>query len=200
MTITGISGGMNTFAAIKQVNNGNESRVDAASGNRPPPPPQGGNIFTAVTQALSSIGALDSQDASSTGSGSDSGGNSKVVQAFGTFMNDLMGALHQHARAGGAQSSHGPVAQGPSGLPPDPFGPPPGMGQGLQSLSQQHGADQNSATSDSGDTSALRNSFQSLLSAMGVTSSSATLQNFLSALSSNMSGVSASGNVVNTQA
>lgn len=186
MTITAIPGGMNTTAAFKQIGVQIESGVDATSGNRPPPPPAGGNIFKAVTQALSSIGALDSQDASNTSS--DSGSNTKVVQAFGTFMNDLMGALHQHAQAGGTQLPDGAAAQRPPG-------PPPGMAQGSQSLLQQYGA-----PSDSGDTSVLQSSFQSLLSAMGVTNSNATLQNFLSALSTKMNGASASGNVVNTQA
>lgn len=119
MAIKGISGGMNTFAAINQINGGNESGVGAASGSRLPSP-QWGDIFTAVTQTLSSIGALDFQDELRTSS--DSGENSKVVQAFSTFMNDLMDAcLRQHAQAGDSQSSDGSLAQDPSDPPPAPF-------------------------------------------------------------------------------
>lgn len=189
MTISGISASMNSITAIRQVDRGSENSSVAGAAGRPAQAPQGGELFSAVTQALSSIGALDSQDSS---------GSSTVVQAFGTFMNDLMGALHQHA--GGSQAAGSSAAQRPSGPPPERSGPPPGMGQGMQGLSQQSTVSSEGSTSDSADGNVLENSFQALLSALGVSDSNATLQNFLDALSRNMAGASSSGNVVNTQA
>ena len=199
MTIPGISGGMSPFMPIRQVNREREPGIKAAEGKLPAQSPQAGNLFSAVTQALSAIGALETQNPTDTSTGS--GRNATIVQAFGTFMNDLMGALHQQTQAGGAPSSGSAEKQHrPSGPPPDPSGPSPGLAQGAQSLVQQLGTTANTAASESGDASVLQNSFQALLDAMGVSNSQASLQNFLSALSSNLAGASTSGNVVNTLA
>jgi len=195
MTIPGISGGMSPFMPIRQVNSEREPGIKAAEGKLPAQSPQAGNLFSAVTQALSAIGALETQNPTDTSTGS--GRNATIVQAFGTFMNDLMGALHQQIQADGAPSTGSAARSGP---PPDPSGPPPGMAQGSQSLVQQLGTTANSAASKSGDASVLQNSFQALLSAMGVSNSDASLQNFLSALSTHLAGASTSGNVVNTLA
>jgi len=75
----------------------------------------------------------------------------------------------------------------------------------LKSLIAQLSSSSSTSSSDTSSTSStaltsLQQSFSGLMTALGDTSSNATLGNFLQAFAGNLSGSSTSGNVVNTSA
>lgn len=158
------------------------SSAASAARRAPPPPPdgEGGGFIGAIADALKSIGlSSDSEAAESTDS-------SNAAQALGSFLEDLMSALH---------------AQGSDESVPPPYGEAPQGGPGklaedLGSLIAKLG----SSTDDS--TGSLESSFGKLLTALGADSSDAASQlgSFLQALASGMPEARTSGNLINTTA
>lgn len=176
MTISGISSSMTM--PVPSMHGGQEQQTGAVGGKRPPPPQggpggPGGALPAAVSQTLSKLGLLDTED-SSTGSSAGTQNDSAKVQAIGSFMLDLMGALHAQHEQNGATQSSGFGTEGKAQLSTD------------------------GTASDGDDSSVLERSFESLLSALGASDSEVTLTDFLDALST--TGLGSSGNVVDTQA
>lgn len=166
---------------------------------RRPPPPDGGGFIDAIASALQSLGISSTDSTASTSgtarttgaTGTDSG---NAAQALGSFLHELMGALHEQGA-----SSPPPSGEGQA------YGPPGGGGPGrleadLQSLISKLGA--SGETSETGETSgsALEASFQSLLEALGSDTSDASgkLASFLQALSDKLPNAGSSGNLINT--
>jgi hypothetical protein len=182
----------------------------------------------AVMQSLASaLGAADSSTASTVSSDGTAATDSSasttdaqgVDQAFGSFMQSLMGAMHAQG-SGSASGTSASEQEGGDAVQGARRGPPPGGGgrmeSDLQSLVQALSASSgttgssdtadsssdSSATSDS-DTSDLQAKFKDLLSALGAPTdnSDATLNSFLQALQSNMgSATHPAGNAVDTTA
>ena len=163
---------------------------------RRPPPPDGGGFIDAIASALQSLG-ISSTDSTASTTGTDNG---NAAQALGSFLHELMGALHEQGA-----SSPPPSGEGQA------YGPPGGGGPGrleadLQSLISKLGASGESSdtseTSETGETSgsALEASFQSLLEALGSDTSDASgkLASFLQALSDKLPNAGSSGNLINT--
>jgi hypothetical protein len=179
--------------------------------NGPPPPRDGGGFIDAIASALQSIGVSssdsDTSTTSTTSSTSDSSTDSSAssgnaAQALGSFLHELMGALHKQ----GATSSSSGDKQS-YGAPPS--GGPGRMEADLQSLISKLGSGSTSdtASTDSEDsedttTSSLTTSFQGLLQALGSDTSGASskLTSFLQALSDKLPDAGASGNMINTSA
>jgi hypothetical protein len=181
------------------------SRADgnAAPTGAPPRPPRGGGFIEAIASALQQIGVDDASSGAtasttatstdgSTDSASADGGN--VAQALGSFLQSLMGALHQQ---GGDKGGPPPYGEGPQG------GGPGKLGADVQSLISKL----SSGGTDSADgaTDDLESSFKNLLDKLSGGSTDSTdantkLASFLQALSNNLqaSGGSSSGNLINT--
>lgn len=227
MTISALTSG-STFAA-SQVNASNRlSNVDGANrsasagtSRRAPPSAEGGAFIDAIASALSSVGmtaspasssssAFASSQSSSVSDGSnDTNATTDPAQALGAFLHTLMSSLHaQNGTAAGTEGAQPPgpapvEGRGGRGRPGD-------IESDLQSLIQSLASDSSSssASSASDSTSELQQSFADLLNALGgntassdsSSDSSARLSGFLQALSSNLSGASSSGNLINTSA
>jgi hypothetical protein len=167
-----------------------------------PPPRSGEGFIDAIASALESLGLPqgDSATADSSSPDASSTGNGNAAQALGSFLHELMGALHEE----GASSSESTSSSGDG----QAYGPPGGPGgprkleANLQSLisklvssSETAGSD---GTEDSG--SALQSSFQGLLEALGsdTSNSGSKLASFLQALSDKLPNAGTSGNLINT--
>ncbi|RZI42439.1 hypothetical protein EGT07_14630 [Herbaspirillum sp. HC18] len=217
MTVSGISSSqismfqMNKTGSASQA--GGNSGVQGTEGNRPPPPPPGGGFGSAIKDALSSLGIdLDSlSDSSSSTSATGAtdtsatetdGSTESASAALKSFMHTLMDTLHAQgssgAQAQGETEGSGQV-QGPGGHHHGGHGNIQADMQSLiQKLSSSSSDSTSSNTSDS-DTSELQQSFDSLMNALGASSSGsdATLSKFLQALQGNMEP---KGTIVNTTA
>jgi hypothetical protein len=198
---------------LSYVSKSSSASGDDASGqvrNGPPPPRDGGGFIDAIASALQSIGVSNSDSGTSTtsttsDSSTDSSASSgNAAQALGSFLHDLMGALHKQgadSSSSGDKQSYGHHQGGPGR-----------MGADLQSLISKLGSGSASDTSgtastsdtDSEDstTSSLMTSFQGLLQALGSDTSGAStkLTSFLQALSDKLPDAGASGNMINTSA
>jgi hypothetical protein len=198
---------------LSYVSKSSSASGDDASGqvrNGPPPPRDGGGFIDAIASALQSIGVSNSDSGTSTTSStSDSSTDSSAssgnaAQALGSFLHDLMGALHKQgadSSSSGDKQSYGHHQGGPGR-----------MGADLQSLISKLGSGSTSDTSgtastsdtDSEDstTSSLTTSFQGLLQSLGSDTSDASgkLSSFLQALSDKLPDAGASGNMINTSA
>jgi hypothetical protein len=191
---------------------GSASSDDASAQvrNGPPPPRDGDGFIDAIASALQSIGVSNGDSGTSTtsttsDSSTDSSASSgNAAQALGSFLHDLMGALHQQgatSSSSGDKQSYGHHQGGPGR-----------MGADLQSLISKLGSGSASDTSgtsstdstDSEDstTSSLTTSFQGLLQALGSDTSGASskLTSFLQALSDKLPDAGTSGNMINTSA
>lgn len=190
--------------------------------HRPPPPPDGGALVGAVADALQSIGvtATGTADDGSAAAGTDTAPQGNAAHALGSFLHELMGALHQQGAAqGGGQGGQPPDDQAygpPGGGPGGPGGaggaggPPGGPGrlaadlQGLISrlgTSASDSADSNAAaTATDSASSPLESAFAHLLQALGSDSAGAggKLSSFLQTLADKLPGAGSSGNLINT--
>ena len=183
-------------------------------------------VFQALSQAgISGGSAANSSSAPST---TTSASDQNPLQALGAFMHDLFSALQNQGgqAAQGAQTSaqgtsdsdrgHGgtgtsAVSGAPRGHHHHGGGGVAHMESNLQSLIQQLSSSDStsSATDTSGSStatasatnssSALQQSYQNLLSSLGLSGGSSSLGNFLQALSQNLQDLGSTGNVVNTQ-
>ncbi|WP_256080943.1 hypothetical protein [Massilia sp. YIM B04103] len=174
---------------------------------RRPPPPDSGGLVNAIADALKSIGVGGTEDAASTDGSTDStsGASGNAAQALGSFLQDLMAALHEQGGAQGGSPPYGEAGQG--GGPGGAGGPGPGGGPGklasdLQGLiSKLDGGASSEDETVSGSTT-LESSFKSLLQALGSDSSdsSTQLSSFLKALANGLPNAGSSGNLINTSA
>ena len=188
-----------------------------------------GAILDAVFQALSQAGISggSAANSSSAPSTTTSASDQNPLQALGAFMHDLFSALQNQGgqAAQGAQTSaqgtsdsdgdHRGTGSGASGAPRGHHhhggGGVARMESNLQSLIQQLSSSDStsSATDTSGSSTAtvsatnssstLQQSYQNLLSSLGLSGGSSSLGNFLQALSQNLQDLGSTGNVVNTQ-
>ncbi|MBY0241746.1 MAG: hypothetical protein K2X55_20780 [Burkholderiaceae bacterium] len=97
----------------------------AGSVHRPPPPTDGGALLGAVADALQSIGVTTTgtaDDGSETAASS--GTQNNAAQALGSFLHELMGALHEQGASGQAGGQGGQLPDGQA------YGPPGGGGGG----------------------------------------------------------------------
>lgn len=212
MTISSLtsSSAISQLNHVSKLNRASSGADDGAVRAAPPPRPQGGGFINAIASALKSIGVTDSSSDTSTtsASGDAATGTENAAQALGSFLQDLMGALHEQgaASSGSATGSdtYGPPAGGPGG----PGGGPGKLGADLQSLisklGSSTGADSDGdadSTTDS-STASLESSFKNLLQALGGgdddSATNTKLASFLQALSDNLPGAGSSGNLVNT--
>jgi hypothetical protein len=205
-----------------------QSQAGAARPAPPPRPPEGGGpvdggrLIDAIASALKDIGATTASDDAS----ADRASASDPAKALGDFLHSLADALHgQHGGGGPQGAGPGGPPPGQQGGPPpgQQGGPPPGQQGGarggnlqsdLQSLiaslnsTRASSSDSSSTSSDSATTSnstvaTLSSSFKELISALGLNEASGTaskLTQFLQALSSNLQGANASGNLIDTSA
>ena len=155
---------------------------DKARQPPPPPPPDGqppgaGGFVNAIGEALSSFGVTDVA----------SSDKESAAAALGSFLQELMGALHAQGEAKGA------AAEGKSGHPS-----PGRLSEDLQGLISSLQADD----SQTSETSSLEGSFSSLLEALGANSSDAhsKLAGFLQALAGKLPQAGSSGNLIHTTA
>jgi hypothetical protein len=178
----------------------NDSGSTDATRQVPPPPPEGGGGFiSAIADALKSIGV-----SASSGESRESSDGSNAAHALGSFLEELMDALHAQ---GTEESAAPPYGEPPQGGPGSGGGPGK-LAEDLQSLIAKLGssaADADATTGaeeSSGTTGALETSFSNLLSAMGADSSDASSQlgSFLQALAGGMPQARSSGNLINTRA
>lgn len=188
------------------------SSTRQADGVRPPPPDEGGGLIGAIADALKSIGVDGGEetDASSTTSTESDTGN--AAQALGSFLENLMGALHAQNGEEGATPAYGEPPQGGPGM----GGGPGKLSSDLQSLISALGDAAGTTTSTTGSTStdgtsdtetdssvsALQDSFKSLLTALGGdgADSESKLSSFLQTLSAKLPSAGSSGNLIDTTA
>ncbi|KQX01816.1 hypothetical protein ASC94_04290 [Massilia sp. Root418] len=224
MTISSLtsSSAASQLSYVSKLNatSGNASGEGSQVGSRPPPPDDGGFI-DAIASALQSLGlsSSDGATADSTGTsstGADTGeaaGSGNAAQALGSFLHELMGALHEQ---GTSSSASPPPGGGQAYGPPGGGGPggPGGPGKleaDLQSLVAKLTSGSDTATSEADEAAeatngagtgatALETSFQSLLEALGSDTSDASgkLASFLQALSDILPNAGSSGNLINT--
>jgi hypothetical protein len=210
------------FLGISSVNSGAQdsdgdndgSRVSGASGN-------GGKFASAINQALSQFG-ISSAAASTTTGASSTASTQDPQQALTSFMQNLFAALHGGTQSTAANTNQ---AAGRSDSDGDNDGSSTSAVSGatgnghhhhhgggvsklegdLQNLIQQLSSSSGqsaSGSSTSGSTSsnsaldALQQSFNSLLSANGVSGGNASLSSFLQSLSQDLQGAPPTGNVV----
>ncbi len=152
------------------------------SGKMPPPPSDGGGFASAIADALTSIG-VDGSAASS----------EEASAAFGSFIEDLMGALH--GQSTGTAPAYGEAPQGGPGQ----------RSTDLQSLISALGGDNTGSTESTDSASALESAFKGLLTALGSDGSDsgdikAQLTSFLQALSDKLPAARNSGNLIDTTA
>ncbi|HJV50224.1 MAG TPA: hypothetical protein VJ652_02120 [Noviherbaspirillum sp.] len=217
-TISGISSSLSSVFQLNQTSgvkhSSGQRETGEVQGDRPPGPPPGGGLADAIIQALSDIGvtgqsstdssSTDSSSTASSDSSSASADSQSIAQAFGAFMHNLIGALRSQSESGatadGSQGSSDTVAQTQGAR--HHHGAAGNIQSDLQSLIQKLSSSSGSTDSDStGSTqSSLQQSFSNLLSTLGASNSDATVNKFLAALQSNLQGVTASGNIVNTTA
>ena len=189
----------------------------------------GGGLLGAIDSALKSAGiegGLESifgqSDTSSTASTettdtSSSNSTSDAASALNSFLQNLISALQSQGTSSTSSSSDDSSSttevSASQGMPPPPPYGGHGMEAKLQSLMASLSGDSSansstsanssstgSTSSDSTSSSDLQSSFQSLVSALGGNSDSASLSGFLQALSSGMQHHGPSGNVVSTTA
>lgn len=220
MTISSVSNS-NSIAQLYQMREvdqtQNTTKSKSIEMSPPPGPPLGGDFLNAIFQALTQIGAGESTDTttsstadSSSSSSSSTASSSDIAQALGSFMQNLMGALHDQssstASGSGTETDSEDDGSGNTSGTRSAGHHRPNIENDLQSLIQKlQGSSSTSSTSTTAadfTQSELEQSFQNLLSALGGGSSSseATLTNFLQAFADNMSGSSTSGSVISTQA
>jgi hypothetical protein len=185
--------------------------------NGPPPPRDGGGFMDAIASALQSIGVSNSDSGTSTtsttSSTSDSSTDSSAssgnaAQALGSFLHELMGALHKQgatSSSSGDKPSYGaPPSGGPGRMEADLQSLISKLGSGSDSDTASTGSTASTDSEDSEDTttSSLATSFQGLLQALGSDTSGAStkLTSFLQALSDKLPDAGASGNMINTSA
>ncbi|KQV80820.1 hypothetical protein ASD15_12990 [Massilia sp. Root351] len=181
-----------------------------AAARRPPPPPDRGGFVNAIASALESLGLAAGDGAGSTastntGASGAAAGSGNAAQALGSFLHELMGALHEQGASAEASATSGESqVYGPQGGAGGPSGPGK-LEADLQSLIAKLGSssetDSSGSTDGAGDAgSALETSFQSLLDAFGgdTADASGKLASFLQALSDKLSDAGASGNLINT--
>ena len=204
MTISSLTFG-SAASQLSYVSKPGVSNADGESGqvgNRPPPPPDGGGFIDAVASALESLGI---SDGGSAGTEASSSGN--AAQALGSFLHEMMGALHEQ----GASSSPSPSSSSSSGDShgyglPGGAGGPGKLEADLQSLIAKLGSSTETDSADSSSDSTgepgswLETSCQSLLEALGGDTSDASgkLASFLQALSDKLPNAGTSGNLINT--
>ncbi|GAB2843453.1 hypothetical protein GCM10027277_08680 [Pseudoduganella ginsengisoli] len=216
MTISSVtsSSAASQAAWVSQAQN-NSGAGNAGAAHRPPPPPDGGGLVGAIADALQSIGvtATGAADGGSATGSTDTRGN--AAQALGSFLHELMGALHEQgasAQAGGPPpdgQSYGPPGGGQGGSG-GPGGGPGRLSADLQSLIAKLGSsstDSSSSADSAGSTStessassALQNAFSNLLQALGTDASdpSSKLNSFLQTLADKLPSAGSSGNLINT--
>jgi hypothetical protein len=177
-------------------------------GNGPPPPRSGSGFIDAIASVLESLGLSEGDSATADSSSPDAGstGSGNAAQALGSFLHELMGALHEQGASSSESSSSSGDGQayGPPGGAGGPGGPggPGKLEADLQSLISKLGSSSETAgsdgTQDSG--SALQSSFQGLLEALGsdTSNSGSKLASFLQALSDKLPNAGSSGNLINT--
>lgn len=193
--------------------NANDSGESGQVGNGPPPPQSGGGFINAIASVLESLGLSEGDSATGDSTSSDgSTGSGNAAQALGSFLHELMGALHEQGASPESSSPGDGQAYGPpggNGGPGGPGGPGGAGGSGkleadLQSLISKLGSSSETAGSDGTEDSgsALESSFQSLLEALGsdTSNSGGKLASFLQALSDKLPNAGTSGNLINTSA
>jgi hypothetical protein len=214
MTISSLtsSSAASQLSYVSKLGSASAGAESGQVGNGPPPPRSGGGFIDAIASVLESLGLSEgdsatadssSPDASSTGSGN-------AAQALGSFLHELMGALHEQGASSSESSSSSGDGQayGPPGGAGGPGGPggPGKLEADLQSLIAKLGSSSESAgsegTEDSAEDSgsALQSSFQGLLEALGsdTSNSGSKLASFLQALSDKLPNAGTSGNLINT--
>lgn len=202
MTISSLTSG-SAASQLSYVSKPGVSNADGESGqvgNRPPPPPDGGGFIDAVASALESLGISDGGSA-----GTEASTSGNAAQALGSFLHEMMGALHEHGASSSPSSSSSSGDSHGYGLPGGAGGPGK-LEADLQSLIAKLGSstETDSADSSSDSTgeagSSLETSFQSLLEALGGDTSDASgkLASFLQALSDKLPNAGTSGNLINT--
>jgi len=212
---------VNKSAALSGTDSTGVGATRAAPPERPPGGP--GALVEAIGSALQTIGVTATSGTTS-GSETETGVSEDVAQALGSFLQELMGALHEQ---------RGNLAQGGQ-TAADGYGPPGGAGAGgpmeadLQSLigalAAANGTDgADGADSADSSASALETAFKNLLTALGgsaetdastavstdanatatatatsTSDTSARLATFLQSLAERLPGARASGNLVDT--
>lgn len=180
-----------TVNAVSSASQVQYQQIQAHSGNRPPPPPEGaqpfdgGALIDAIASALKEIGATSSTGSAISGEAAD------PAKALGDFLHSLASALH------GDKGVEGPPPGAAGGGPGGAGGGGGNIQSDLKSLIESLTAD------DSSDTSELESAFSKLVNALGLDEASGTsekLTEFLRALSTNLQGASASGNLIDTTA
>lgn len=185
------------------------SATQQTVGMRPPPPDDGGGLVGAIADALKSIGVDGSAETESTSATATDGTTDSdtettdAAQALGSFLENLMGALHAQ-NSGEAPPAYGEPPQGGPGM----GGGPGKLSGDLQSLisalgdgTQSTDASEDTDTADTSVT-ALQSSFKSLLTALGGDGADADskLSSFLQTLSARLPSAGSSGNLINTTA
>ncbi|HYD81268.1 MAG TPA: hypothetical protein VEC06_15790 [Paucimonas sp.] len=211
MTVSGISNASHANA-ISQYGNAvqkdDTNRQPSIEGGRPPGPPPGGGLIGAVMQTLSQIGAGQAAATESDGSSAAAGTGSSArsaLQSFGEFMQSLMAALHAQGPDGEAASvsrpgGNGSLSAGGFGEARAPGGPGR-LENDLQALIDGlSSSDASASDPDAGALTELDRSFSSLLSALGMTDGTTTLQDFLETLASKLQSGGPAGNVIDTLA
>ena len=197
MTINAISSSAASQLSYASRLSGTASATATQQAGRMPPPPsgEGGGLLGALADALKSIGVGGTEDTSAAATSGETG-TANAADALGSFLDNLMGALH--SQSSGTESATPSYAEAPQGGPGK-------LSADLQSLISTLGdgtdGASTSATATDG-TSALQSSFKSLLTALGGDGSDADakLSGFLQTLASRLPSAGSSGNLINTTA
>ncbi|GGX86745.1 hypothetical protein GJV26_28835 [Massilia dura] len=221
MTINSLTAGAaSQLSYASRLSGTSSTTATRQSSQMPPPPPgDGGGLLGAIADALKSVGIGGTDDTGSTSASSGTStstsessetGTDSEAQALGSFLENLMGALH--AQNSGSTDSAAQYGEPPQGGP-DLGGGPGKLASDLQSLISSledgTGGTESAASTDSvagteasDSTAALQSSFKSLLTALGGDGSDASskLSSFLQTLSSRLPSAGSAGNLINTTA
>ena len=224
MNLNSLSAISNT-TADGQVCQVNKTSGDSASVGRtergapPPPPPDGGGLIDAIAKALQSLGVGESSSESANSDSTNAAisndaadtNSANVAQALGSFLQELLGVLHQQKTTKQTSTETSSDTQALSNATgAREFRGPARLQDDLQSLMTQLQSAENAdaeETSTTTSTSNLSSSFAKLLQALGVSESSSgagnsntKLSDFLQTLMSNLPTENQRGNVINVVA
>lgn len=225
MNLNSLSAISNT-TADGQVCQVNMTSSDSASVGRtergapPPPPPDGGGLIDAIAKALQSLGVGESSSESANSDSTNAAisndaadtNSANAAQALGSFLQELLGALHQQKTTKQTSTETSSDTQALSNaIGAREFRGPARLQDDLQSLMTQlqsaENADAEETSTTTTSTSNLSSSFAKLLQALGVSESSSgagnsntKLSDFLQTLMSNLPTENQRGNVINVVA
>ena len=205
MSINALTSGSSTAINYTSRLSGTSAGSSAQQAGRRQPPDEGGGLLGAIADALKSIG-VDGESASATSAASTDttasteSDNTDTTAALGSFLENLMAALHAQGGESGAARYGEPPEGGPGKLSSDLQSLISALGDGAAPGGSATSAADGTGTDSS--VAALQGAFANLLTSLGgdAGDANAKLSSFLETLSSRLPSAGSAGNLIDTTA